>query len=154
MADNNGVMMMSNNNTPRKKTKGKSKIPMELIRDRKSRFVSFSKRKKGLFKKMDMLSSSFSSYIEMAGIVFSPTGKPYSFGYPSTDAVVGRFLGRDGGVNGGGGGDLKNREGGFWWDDVNVDSLNLEQLEALKCSLEEVKNIAFQKAVDILSDGS
>ncbi|XP_056695336.1 agamous-like MADS-box protein AGL29 [Spinacia oleracea] len=95
MADNSGVLMINNNNKPRKKTKGKSKVPMELIRDPKSRFVSFSKREKGLFKKLDFLSSSFPSDIEMVAIVFSPTGKPFSFGCPSTEAITACFLGRD-----------------------------------------------------------
>ncbi|PHT42019.1 hypothetical protein CQW23_20873 [Capsicum baccatum] len=57
--------------------------------------VTFSKRRAGLFKKVNELCTLCGA--EIAIVVFSlgKANKVYSFGHPSVDLLVDRFLGRD-----------------------------------------------------------
>ncbi|KAG5626287.1 hypothetical protein H5410_011505 [Solanum commersonii] len=57
---------------------GKKKIEMEKITKETSRMVTFSKRRKGLFKKAKEL--EFMTGSRVASVVFSPTGRPYTCG--------------------------------------------------------------------------
>ncbi|PHT74994.1 hypothetical protein T459_22275 [Capsicum annuum] len=57
---------------------GKKKIEIQKITKETSRMVTFSKRRKGLFKKAKELESMTGCRI--ASVVFSPTGKPYICG--------------------------------------------------------------------------
>ncbi|XP_059310634.1 MADS-box protein SVP-like [Lycium ferocissimum] len=57
---------------------GKKKIEIQKITKETSRMVTFSKRRKGLFKKAKELESMTGSRV--ASVVFSPTGKPYTCG--------------------------------------------------------------------------
>ncbi|KAK6804796.1 hypothetical protein RDI58_002580 [Solanum bulbocastanum] len=57
---------------------GKKKIEIEKIIKETSRMVTFSKRRKGLFKKAKELESMTGSRV--ASVVFSPTGRPYTCG--------------------------------------------------------------------------
>nr|XP_016508956.1 PREDICTED: agamous-like MADS-box protein AGL29 [Nicotiana tabacum] len=57
---------------------GKKKIEIKQIMKETSRMVTFSKRRKGLFKKALELESMTGARV--AAIVFSPTGKPYTYG--------------------------------------------------------------------------
>ncbi|XP_016510944.2 uncharacterized protein LOC107828188 [Nicotiana tabacum] len=57
---------------------GKKKIQIEKITKETSRMVTFSKRRKGLFKKAGELESMTGSRV--AAVVFSPTGRPYTCG--------------------------------------------------------------------------
>ncbi|XP_009785235.1 MADS-box transcription factor 23-like [Nicotiana sylvestris] len=57
---------------------GKKKIEIKQIMKAASRMVTFSKRRKGLFKKALELESMTGARV--AAIVFSPTGKPYISG--------------------------------------------------------------------------
>ncbi|KAF7803189.1 agamous-like MADS-box protein AGL29 [Senna tora] len=66
------------------------KIEMELVKDAGSRQVTFSKRRNGLFKKANELAILCGA--EVAVVVFSPGGKPFSFGHPTVDAVAQKFL--------------------------------------------------------------
>ncbi|KAJ4883723.1 Agamous-like MADS-box protein AGL62 [Raphanus sativus] len=52
--------------------------------------VTFSKRRSGLFKKASELNTLCGA--DIAVIVFSPGGKVYSFGHPSVELVLNRFL--------------------------------------------------------------
>ncbi|KAJ7956700.1 Agamous-like MADS-box protein [Quillaja saponaria] len=61
------------------------------------RHVTFSKRKLGLFKKAAEL--SVISNAELFVVVFSQNEKVYTFGNPSPDAVVDRYLSRGGGCS-------------------------------------------------------
>ncbi|KAJ1701407.1 hypothetical protein LUZ63_001186 [Rhynchospora breviuscula] len=54
---------------------GKRKITIQLIEDVDARHVSFSKRRKGLFKKASELSVMCGAHVRVAA--FSPTGKPF-----------------------------------------------------------------------------
>ena len=76
---------------------------MEMVKDAASRLVTFSKRRNGLFKKANELAILCGA--EIAIIVFSPGGKPFSFGHPSVHAITQRFLQDDGGDGGDSDGD-------------------------------------------------
>ncbi|RRT46185.1 hypothetical protein B296_00040115 [Ensete ventricosum] len=71
---------------------GRQKIEIKRIESEEARQVCFSKRRAGLFKKANELSVLCGA--ELALIVFSPAGKPFSFGHPSVDSIVDRFLSR------------------------------------------------------------
>ncbi|XVF25501.1 hypothetical protein REPUB_Repub13aG0218100 [Reevesia pubescens] len=72
---------------------GRRKINMEMVKDSSSRQVTFSKRRSGLFKKANELATLCAAQIAI--VVFSPGGKPFSFGHPSVEAVAQRFLNQD-----------------------------------------------------------
>ncbi|KAL4290688.1 hypothetical protein GQ457_14G017320 [Hibiscus cannabinus] len=55
--------------------------------------ATFSKRRAGLFKKASELSTLCAA--EVVIVVFSPGKKVYSFGHPSVDDVIARFLGHE-----------------------------------------------------------
>ncbi|KAF8402356.1 hypothetical protein HHK36_013310 [Tetracentron sinense] len=59
---------------------GRRKLEMKKIESLKARQVCFSKRRKGLFKKAPDLSVIFG--LDIAAVVFSPSGKPFVFGNP------------------------------------------------------------------------
>ncbi|GMI72946.1 AGAMOUS-like 29 [Hibiscus trionum] len=73
---------------------GRRKIEMKMVKDSSSRQVTFSKRRTGLFKKANELGTLCAAQVGI--VVFSPGGKPYSFGHPSVEAVAERFLNQDG----------------------------------------------------------
>ncbi|ONK74951.1 uncharacterized protein A4U43_C03F11780 [Asparagus officinalis] len=77
----------------RKPSIGRQKIEIKRITDEEARQVCFSKRRAGLFKKANELSVLCGA--DIAIIVFSPAGKPFSFGHPSVDFIVNRFLSRN-----------------------------------------------------------
>ncbi|CAN6895436.1 unnamed protein product [Brassica oleracea] len=70
-------------------TKGKQKIEMKKVGAYAARMVRFSKRKSGLFKKMNEIVSLCN--VETSFLVFSDSGKPYTFAYPSLKEAVGQF---------------------------------------------------------------
>ncbi|KAJ9153203.1 hypothetical protein P3X46_026668 [Hevea brasiliensis] len=69
---------------------GRRKIEMKMVKDSNSRQVTFSKRRSGIFKKAHELATLCAAQIAI--VVFSPGGKPFSFGHPSVEPVVERFL--------------------------------------------------------------
>nr|GMC51584.1 agamous-like MADS-box protein AGL62 [Ipomoea batatas] len=75
-------------------SRGRQRIEMVKIQKKSSLEVTFSKRRTGLFKKASVLSTLCGA--DVAIIVFSPAGnKVFSFGHPTVEAVVERFLGED-----------------------------------------------------------
>ncbi|KAL5772000.1 hypothetical protein ACOSQ2_011925 [Xanthoceras sorbifolium] len=72
---------------------GRRKIEMKMVRDNNLRQVTFSKRRNGLFKKANELATLCAA--QVAIVVFSPGGKPFSFGHPSVDVVSQRFMNQD-----------------------------------------------------------
>lgn len=76
----------------RKKTMGRQKIEIKRITNEDKRQVCFSKRKDGLLKKASDLAVLCGGHV--AAIAFSPGGKPFSFGHPSVEALIDRFMGR------------------------------------------------------------
>ncbi|XP_057548567.1 agamous-like MADS-box protein AGL62 [Amaranthus tricolor] len=73
-----------------KKSKGRQKVKMQRMENDSNRQVTFSKRRCGLFKKASELCTLCGA--EAAIIVFSPGRKPFSFGHPSVDTIIKRFL--------------------------------------------------------------
>lgn len=81
---------MSPARTSRMKGKGRKKIEIKKIIEKVKRQVTFSKRCKGLFKKASELCTICG--VDLVIIVFSPSGKVYSFGHPSVEAGLQRYL--------------------------------------------------------------
>ncbi|XP_057465742.1 formin-like protein 7 [Actinidia eriantha] len=73
-----------------RKTRGRQRVAMAKMENESNLQVTFSKRRSGLFKKASELSILCGA--EVAIIVFSPGSKAFSFGHPSVDAVIDRFL--------------------------------------------------------------
>ncbi|KAG2632731.1 agamous-like MADS-box protein AGL29 [Panicum virgatum] len=72
------------------KSKGRQKIEIKRIENEEARQVCFSKRRQGLFKKASELSILCGAMV--GAIVFSPAGRSFSFGHPSIDEIISRFL--------------------------------------------------------------
>ncbi|XP_065879476.1 agamous-like MADS-box protein AGL29 [Euphorbia lathyris] len=75
----------------KKQSKGKRKIEMKKIENEDDRLISFSKRRSGIYKKSSELITLCGA--EIGFLVYSPSGKPFSFGYPSLESITNRFLG-------------------------------------------------------------
>ncbi|KAL3643613.1 hypothetical protein CASFOL_014428 [Castilleja foliolosa] len=73
----------------KRKSQGRKKIEIKLIQDENARSVTFSKRRVGLFKKAAELSILCEAQIGL--IVFSLSGKAYSFGHPDINSILGRL---------------------------------------------------------------
>ncbi|KAI4318746.1 hypothetical protein MLD38_032416 [Melastoma candidum] len=76
----------------KKSSMGRQKIAIAKIPKKNHLQVTFSKRRSGLFKKASELCTLCG--VEIAVIVFSPAGKPFSFGHHEVDTVIERFLTR------------------------------------------------------------
>ncbi|KAI3865388.1 hypothetical protein MKW92_008151 [Papaver armeniacum] len=72
----------------RKPSMGRQKIEIKRIEKEDARQVTFSKRRGGVFKKAHELSTLCGA--EIAIIVFSPAGKPFSFTHPHN--IIDRYL--------------------------------------------------------------
>nr|GMC51583.1 agamous-like MADS-box protein AGL62 [Ipomoea batatas] len=115
-------------------SRGRQRIEMVKIQNKSSLEVTFSKRRAGLFKKASVLSTLCGA--DVAIIVFSPAGnKLFSFGHPTVEAVVERFLGEDNPapVNEIGGGALATEQFVEAQRNARVQELNMEltRLEAV-----------------------
>ncbi|RXH78739.1 hypothetical protein DVH24_002257 [Malus domestica] len=73
-----------------KKTRGRQKTEMKRIEKEDDRLVVFSKRRSGIYKKATELGALCGAQVGI--LVFSPMGKPHSFGNPSIDYVLNRNL--------------------------------------------------------------
>ncbi|XP_038977442.1 agamous-like MADS-box protein AGL61 [Phoenix dactylifera] len=76
--------------TKPRKTRGRQKVELKRIENEDARYVTFSKRKLSLFKKAAELATLCGA--EIALVVFSPAGRPYSLGLPTIDEVFRRVL--------------------------------------------------------------
>ncbi|KAL4319421.1 hypothetical protein GQ457_18G019690 [Hibiscus cannabinus] len=76
-----------------KRNLGRQKIEMVKMENESNLHVTFSKRRAGLFKKASEITTLCGA--ELALLVFSPAQRVYSFGHPSVDAVIDRYLGGD-----------------------------------------------------------
>ncbi|KAF5206311.1 Agamous-like mads-box protein agl62 [Thalictrum thalictroides] len=81
----------------KKSSKGRQKIEIKRINDEAVRQVTFSKRRSGVFKKASEL--SILCGVKTCVIVFSPAGKPYSFGHPNIESVINGVLTGDTSLN-------------------------------------------------------
>ncbi|CAN6906230.1 unnamed protein product [Brassica oleracea] len=77
----------------KKESMGRQRIPMVKIKKETHRQVTFSKRRAGLFKKASELCTLCGA--EIGIIVYSPAKKPFSFGHPSVESVLDRYLSRN-----------------------------------------------------------
>nr|AIZ95394.1 MADS48 [Erycina pusilla] len=75
----------------KRQSMGRQKIAMKRIENEEARQVCFSKRRAGMFKKATELSILCGA--EIGIVVFSPAGKPFSFGHPSLDYITRRYIG-------------------------------------------------------------
>ncbi|AES69501.2 putative transcription factor MADS-type1 family [Medicago truncatula] len=73
-----------------KKGRGRQKIEMKKMSNESNLQVTFSKRRSGLFKKASELCTLCGA--DAALVVFSPSGKVFSFGHPNLDTVIDRYL--------------------------------------------------------------
>ncbi|XP_015072588.1 agamous-like MADS-box protein AGL62 [Solanum pennellii] len=73
--------------------KGRQRVDMVKITNGRNLGVTFSKRRAGLYKKACELCMLCGA--EIAIVIFSPEGKIFSFGHPSVETLVERFLGRN-----------------------------------------------------------
>jgi hypothetical protein len=69
---------------------GRKKIGIEFVENRDARYVTFSKRKNGLFKKANELSILCNARVGIVG--FTPAGNPFAFGSPTFLVVVDEYL--------------------------------------------------------------
>ncbi|GAV92242.1 SRF-TF domain-containing protein [Cephalotus follicularis] len=73
-----------------KRTRGRQKIEMKMINNEDDRVITFSKRRSGIYKKASELVTLCGA--ELGIVIFSPTGKPFSYGHPSIEAITNRYL--------------------------------------------------------------
>ncbi|KAI3869355.1 hypothetical protein MKX03_014533 [Papaver bracteatum] len=126
---------------------GKKKIEIKKIDDRKKRSVTFTKRRQGLFKKADELCSLTGADVSL--IVFSPSGKLFTFGCPNSDEVLNRFpVQEDDGKT-----RSRSENGdGFWWNDIKIDELDtLEKVDAVREQLLQVKGLVAKRKEELLA---
>ncbi|KAK9287741.1 hypothetical protein L1049_016181 [Liquidambar formosana] len=69
---------------------GKRKRDIVKLKCPKKRYVTFSKRRKGLYQKASTLCTLCDA--QVAIIVLSPSGNPYEFSHPSVDSVIDHYL--------------------------------------------------------------
>ncbi|XP_008790448.2 agamous-like MADS-box protein AGL29 [Phoenix dactylifera] len=69
---------------------GRRKIEIKRIEEEQTRQVTFSKRRSGLFKKASEIGTLCGAQVGI--LVYSPGGRPYSFGHPGFMEVSDRFL--------------------------------------------------------------
>ncbi|CAA2962958.1 agamous-like MADS-box AGL62 [Olea europaea subsp. europaea] len=80
--------MIVSNGIPEKKTKGKRKIEIQKIDKKTSLQVSFSKRRKGLFKKV--AKTRVLGGTDIAILIQSLGNKFFTFGEPSVESILNR----------------------------------------------------------------
>jgi len=73
-----------------KKGRGRQKIEMKKMSNESNLQVTFSKRRSGLFKKASELCTLCGGDATL--VVFSPSGKVFSFSHPNLDTVIDRYL--------------------------------------------------------------
>nr|XP_028955714.1 agamous-like MADS-box protein AGL61 [Malus domestica] len=144
---------------------GKNKIDIKKINNKNYLKATFSKRRKGLFRKATDLCCLTGA--TLAVIAFSPGNKPFLFGHPSAESVIDRFLAeqarcasddrkeevlesgsagvehknlessREEEKEGGQGMDEEN--GNFWWEEPIDEGLELPELKKYKSLLERLR---------------
>ncbi|PHT60935.1 Agamous-like MADS-box protein AGL62 [Capsicum annuum] len=85
--------ILSDNLAMTRRSKDRQRIDIAKMQNESKLQVTFSKRRAGLFKKVSELCTLCGA--EIAIVVFSPGRKVYSFGHPSVELLVDRFLGRN-----------------------------------------------------------
>ncbi|KAI3891509.1 hypothetical protein MKX03_034652 [Papaver bracteatum] len=146
---------------------GRKRIKIEKIKDKSRLQVTFSKRRKGLFKKANELSDLTGAQVAL--IAFSPAGKPYVSGNP--EVLLDRFVNGDHDdpeqrrymeveqeleaekkrgvlldslINS----DLGGGNDNFWWN-TYVDGLSLDELKQMKSDMEQLQKCVAQRSQDL-----
>ncbi|XP_020584544.1 agamous-like MADS-box protein AGL61 [Phalaenopsis equestris] len=122
----------------KRQSMGRQKIAMKRIENEEARQVCFSKRRAGLFKKATELSILCGA--EIGIVVFSPAGKPFSFGHPSLDYITRRFVG--------GGPAVVGQLCGSFVEGEKLQLLNQEHAGLME-KLEEARRIRAELEADI-----
>ncbi|KAM3355455.1 hypothetical protein ACQJBY_025936 [Aegilops geniculata] len=119
---------------------GRKKTVIRRIEQEDARYVCYSKRRMGLFTKATDLAVLTGA--QVAALAFSPTGRAFSFGHPSVDSVVERFLSEEGagaGAREEGAADDRLLAGeGAAGEDKKLEKL-LQEFNELRTELAEVK---------------
>lgn len=74
----------------RRPSKGRQKIEMKLVESKDARYVTFSKRKLSLFRKANEF--SILTGADVGVLLFSPSGKTYSYGSANIENIIDNFL--------------------------------------------------------------
>ncbi|KAF8403676.1 hypothetical protein HHK36_011780 [Tetracentron sinense] len=153
---------------------GKRKIAIEKLENPNKRQVTFSKRRKGLFKKA--ADACLLCDAEIAVIAFSPAGKPYTFGHTSVDSVIDRYLTRSSGPVSGGNINIEaeqsrlsreikdlerelkqqreNNKSRYWWEQIDVEKYDsVEKLQSLVDGLEKLRSNVFLRLPSSFANG-
>ena len=69
-----------------KKTKGKQKREIKKIENEKDLFITFTKRKSGIYKKATELKALCDADVDV--LMYSPSGKPFCYGDPSIESMT------------------------------------------------------------------
>ncbi|KAK6249715.1 Transcription factor [Theobroma cacao] len=77
---------------PAGKTKGRQRIEIKQLEKKSNLHVTFSKRRKGLFKKASELCILSGAKIGIIVLSPSPREKPFCFGHPDIDTVLDQYL--------------------------------------------------------------
>ena len=123
---------------------GRKKIEMELVENRSARYVTFSKRKSGLFKKASELSILCNARVGIVG--FTPSGNPFAFGSPNFQAVTEQYLHEGQELEGG-----SSRQIVTPSESPNINMMNKE-LSGLAEELKKVEEVNKGKAPIALAD--
>ncbi|KAI3939888.1 hypothetical protein MKW98_029664 [Papaver atlanticum] len=165
--------------TQRKGGDGRKRIKIEKIKDKSRLQVTFSKRRKGLFKKATELSVLTGAQVAL--IAFSPAGKPYVCGNP--DLLLDRFVNGEASDIHQKDDDPEQRRymevekeleaekkrgilleslinydlgGGNdkSWLDTYVDGLSLDELKQMKSDMEQLQKCVAQRSQDLKMTGN
>lgn len=140
-------------NNKGKKTLGRRKIEIKKIEKKSSLQVTFTKRRRGLFRKASELSILCGA--EIAILIQSPAQKLFAFAHPTVEAVLDRLTSpaensRRIALPGGGDDgrsryekavevlEMEKRMNGFWWE-KEIEGFELQELEGFLAGLEELR---------------
>ncbi|XP_030925159.1 agamous-like MADS-box protein AGL61 [Quercus lobata] len=130
-------------NNESKRPSGRKKIEMKRIEKHSRRIVTFSKRRKGLFKKAAELSAMCGAHV--AVFVFSPKDRLYTFTHPTADSVIDRFLSQHNNNNPeGSSSSACNQILQSEWE-KSIDNMELEELEGYMAAMLEFKKEAYME---------
>ncbi|CAH9092815.1 unnamed protein product [Cuscuta epithymum] len=129
----------------------RTKVEIKRIEDKSKRHTTFTKRRQGLFNKVNELCKRCNA--EAAAITFSLAGNAYAFGYPCVESVLKRYDDHIQKHSHGAGGESEDNLSGVATtlssssaasisssdSSLNVDELGMEELEDIRMSMDELK---------------
>ncbi|KAL5555402.1 hypothetical protein UlMin_037638 [Ulmus minor] len=130
---------------------GRRKIEIKLVKDSSCRQVTFSKRRTGLFKKANEIATLCGA--EVAIIMFSPGGKPYSFGQPDVNSIAEKFLNKKSKIDDLGEGNNSEIEGVAKVDKLHKQFTKLKKNVKDEKKCEKILEKEIKEGKDLLFDG-